>query len=354
MKTCFRSTFAALFFVFPLPNASAQEALDSSLGIDPVRYIQDDFYRNVKDLEYRAKQTKSDRGRTPGSGSIKIINLGEDLKVFLAKAENADPDTQLAAWNELHTKYPAMISDADSTDPEKKKALEYFMWMMPKIKDRMFRLFDAGPGIIEKAFTRFKEAFPDYSEDITVYLLPSSFTFDACAWPGAIAFGPDTMVALGETENSFSLTTAHEVFHTYSFSKIPGEMNTFAGPLWLEGSATYVSGFLNPGATETEMLLDQKLGLRCSDPAYVKNLAARYRPILPKSGKGEEAKAIRADWYQYHNNSAPETPSRSAYCLGLRVFRKLAATNDISLMMTWPEPKFSQAIDESLAELSAN
>lgn len=362
MKICLKSVLGALFVFFPLLNASAQEARDRSPDADPVLYVQDDFYRNVINPEVGSGLNKWDKsGSNPalGSGSIKVVNFGNAFRVFLAKAENADQETQLAAWKELEANIPPRLVKAifranpEGLETARKKALLHFMAAMPRVRGKMLRLFDAGPAVIKTAFARFKEAFPDYSDDITVYIVPSMFRFNACAMPGLIAFGPDVMASMGESEESFAMATTHEVFHTYSFSKIPAYPNTFAGPLWLEGSATYVSGFLNPEATEADMLLDPVLAGRCADPDFVKDLAAQYRPILARFRKGADAEAIYAAWYMYYK-STPENPSRRGYCLGLQVFKKLAAAHDISLMMTWPEPELSKALDETLAEIAAN
>lgn len=359
MKIHFKLALVTFCAIFPLLNASAQDVPDN---LDPVLYIQDDFYRNVKDLELSSTRVKSDRSRARGSGSIKIVSLGEDFKVFLAKAENADPDTQFAAWNELEVKYPPNLvnfifgADPQGLEAAKRKRLSQFMANLPRRKDKMLRLFDSGPAAIENAFVRFKETFSDYSSDITAYILPLS-NFDACAWPGSIAFGAEVLSGQNDGQNdgekAFTITTTHEVMHTYFYSKTPGELKTFASPLWSEGSAVYVSGRLNPGATGTDMLVDPILAERCTDPAFVKDLAVRYRSIMPKSAKGPEADAIRSAWFKYYK-STPENPSRSAYCLGLQVFNKLAVVNSISFMMTWPETEFSKVMDETLAEIAAH
>lgn len=347
----------ALVAQAPAPEAAAaqENGLD---GVDPRRYMQDDYYRNVQNLERARRDARLGRAASRGTGQLRIVNLGEDFRAFLAEAENAGPEVQLAAWLKLEAKFPAGMAnsifrtDDQGLEAARRKFLPWYMTKLPSYKDGMLKLFEAGPARIEAAFANFKTVFPDYSPDITVYLLPSFFTFNACAWPGNIAFGPDMMLALGETEKSFSLTTAHEAFHTYSFSKIPGEAKTMATPLWLEGSATYASGLLTAGATESEALLDPVMAGRCADPAFVKDLAARYRPLLAKPRDGEEAAAIRAAWFQYYK-STPENPSRAGYCLGLQVFKRLAASHDLSTMMTWPEPEFSKIIDSTLAQITA-
>lgn len=355
MRTCFTLALLAFCFIFSPLYASSQDVPEN---LDPVLYIQDDFYRNVKDLELNAARVKAGQRRERGSGSIKIVSLGEEFKAFLAKAENADPEVQFAAWNELEANYPPNLinfifgAEAQDLEAAKRKRLARFMANLPRRKEKMLRLFDSGPEAIAGAFSRFKEAFPDYSPDITAYILPLT-SFDACAWPGSMAFGAEVLASRDEGEKAFTISTTHEVTHTYSFSKIPGNLSTFASPLWLEGSAVYVSGRLNPGATGTDILGDPILADRCTDPAFVRDLAVRYRTLMPKSTSDPEAEAIRAAWFEYYK-STPENPSRGAYCLGLQVFKELAAANSISLMMTWPEPEFSKVMDGTLAEIAAD
>ena len=358
--TVYFKALAALLVFFPSINFAAPVMPGKSPGSDQILYLQNDFYRNVTNRKSVSGHNKSLLERAPGSGSVKIVDLGDDFRAFLTEAENADPETQFAAWNTLEAKYPPHLlktifhTDAQGLEAAKKKKLARFMADLPEVKDKTLRLFDAGPAAIKNTFVRFKNAFPDYSENISIYILPSLFTFNAIAWPGAIAFGPDFMVRVGETEEDFPVITSHELFHTYSYSKIPGELKTLAAALWLEGSATYVSGFINPGTSEAAALMDPVLALRCSDPDYVKALAAQYRPLMAKTEEDPEAESLYKTWYQYSNDGTPENPSRKGYCLGLHVFRRLSSKYPIETMMTWPETEFSKAMDATLAEMSAD
>ncbi|OGS08773.1 MAG: hypothetical protein A2270_06225 [Elusimicrobia bacterium RIFOXYA12_FULL_51_18] len=356
---------AFLVIIFQLLTVSAHDMSDGPLDLDKdsIPHISADFYRDSKNAMLNYSLPEPGPERAAPSGSIKIISYGDDFRIFLAKAENADRETQVNAWIELSNKLPPGLgnsifhTNSQGLEAAVKEALPGYMSKMPEIREETLYLFDVGPTAIQNTYYRFRKVFSDFTEGATAYIFPSMFRRGISAAPTekAILFGPDTMVSMGLTEKAFTIGTAHELFHNYEYFASSGKkMNTFAAALWSDGAANYVSGLINPEASQADILLDSVLSERCSDAAFVKDLARRYRSILDKSFREADNAAINEEWFGSTGVSTLQNPTRKAYCLGLQVIKKLVPAYNIPVMLTWPEPKLVKIMDKTLAEMSAD
>jgi hypothetical protein len=132
---------------------------------------------------------------------------------------------------------------------------------------------------------------------------------------------------------------SHEFFHAYHAEKSPTRLkgDTMANPLWNEGIATFVSGLLNPQASDAALFMDEKLAGACASAEFRAKKAAEYLTVLDRDGPMDE-------WFYLK----PDRLSRVGYCLGFHAVRIVAENQSVNEMITWPEERFSRELRAAL------
>ena len=143
---------------------------------------------------------------------------------------------------------------------------------------------------------------------------------------------------------------AHELFHIYQSSVAPRSRAeaTVLLPLWHEGLATYVSGRLNLGVSDEQILMDASLArLSQKDLAW---LATEYLKIAERSA-GESA--LHEEWFAVGKLRLRENlPSRCGYRLGLDVIRRLAQEYSLFEMARWDHSQIAERVSQALKFIS--
>lgn len=117
-----------------------------------------------------------------------------------------------------------------------------------------------------------------------------------------------------------------------------------ASPLWIEGLATFVSGVMNPLATDGQLLMDVELGKLC-DRAHVSLWAQQYLLVMDQEPGGENY----ADWYRVLTE---QVPKRRGYCLGYRASAWIAKKDTLASMLTWDETRYGSELKMALTVLA--
>lgn len=283
---------------------------------------------------------------------VNVINAGDDCEILLGRIQNASMEERLARWTEFEAKYQLIYDkiifgrEKSGWQERRKSKLEQFFSELPNIQTQMLSLFAEGTHIVAEQEEKFRAQFPNLRDNITIYLIPSVFSFNGKST--ILPTSSDPILLLGidliiKRHDNLNVLFSHEFFHVYHFDEVPSLVTgkTFAQPLWTEGLATYVSGVLNPGIADSQLLMDEELGTQCASEDFVKNLALSYKEILSISSDAPEAESLYADWFLM---SGSTNPKRRGYCLGLHVVRKIATTHNLNEMVTWDEAKFSDEI----------
>ena len=201
---------------------------------------------------------------------------------------------------------------------------------------------------IAKQSARFKTLFPDADPHppVTILLAPN---FDAKSGvlrngKPVLAFAADSLLL---EHAQLDIVVPHELFHLYHAQhariRNDGVMSDaeLTLPLFEEGLATYVSGELAPGHTDSELLLQDDLG----------NLPSEKLPAIARRFLGDaRAKAIDvqhpevfARWFHAAARPyQPDLPNRTGYWLGLQLIRYLRRGHSLAEIAAW-SPAEAQA-----------
>ena len=173
---------------------------------------------------------------------------------------------------------------------------------------------------------RLRAALPDFDPTVSpVFLMPSLFRFDGHLEPDGkslpLFFGPDGIVRYHGMEPDTAVLFAHELFHCYQGQRNPAmaldpHMAVCAN-LWIEGTATFASERLNPGASLGHVLLDDDAMLR-DGPAAAPRIATALLAALDATDAATLESFFDAGWH------GDAWPRRGGYYVGYLVAKRLA------------------------------
>jgi hypothetical protein len=204
---------------------------------------------------------------------------------------------------------------------------------------------------LPKYTATFMAAFPDFQPPEDIYVVHSLGEMDGgfrnIDGKGTMIFGVDTMVQI-HGDGSESAFFHHELFHAYHQPLVKAcDGAGIWSNLWMEGLATYVSGALNPGATEKEMLLD-----------LPDDMAARTRAVLPQAFAHLESVLDKDDDTTYENlflrRGKGELPKRSGYYLGYLIAQDAAKTHSIQELAKMECGQVKALVHATVKKIRAN
>ncbi len=192
---------------------------------------------------------------------------------------------------------------------------------------------------------RFRKFFPDYRQQLPVYLIHSINQMDGGTRVinGRITllFGAD-MIARIHDPSTIGPLLDHELFHSYH-TRFFRDCSQLWCSLWSEGLAVYVTQRMNPGATDRQLLLTMPVAIR---------------PVV-EPRLGEAMCALRAkvestaqpDYAEFFNFRMAKSafPSRFGYYLGLLIAEKIGSDMPIAKLVKLPNAKVRPLIDKAIA-----
>jgi hypothetical protein len=198
----------------------------------------------------------------------------------------------------------------------------------------------------------FRAAFPGYRPDKPVYFTFSLFTFDGgtrnVLGKVPVLFGIDGIARFHGADDNVKVLFDHELFHDYHAQIIP-ETALDDLPLWLalweEGLATYASDRLNPGSSESEILLS-------------KDLAASVRPLMPRLAREvlRNFDSMAKDEYETFflmGKKRTDVPDRAGYYLGYAIARTLGDHRALDELAQLTGPELKDAVRQALEAVAA-
>lgn len=287
--------------------------------------------------------------------SFSIHNFMPEFWQFWEAAENQPVERQAQLWQSLYVQRHQAVFDElagpckDQYDPAWART-RYFP-NLPKIVPSMREEAENLPEKLAAAQTRFLGLFPDMQWAGDVYVMASGYCFNGRAQViqgrGAILFGMDTRVALGQKDLSPNM--AHELFHRYHhqfFDFEPSSNYPLWTLLWAEGMADYVAEELNPAASEADLSL-VPIGMVQKVDSRRGELTADF---LKRFDSTQEADAKA--YFNDTNSEDPSVPARAGYELGVLVVRELAKHYSVRTMAHWSQSEARPRIREALAAIA--
>ncbi len=201
---------------------------------------------------------------------------------------------------------------------------------------------------------RFRSALPDFSGRASpVTLLPSLMHFDAHLQPDGASlplfFGPDAIVYYHGVDADLNVLFAHELFHCYQGQKNPAMCLDPAAPLyvslWMEGTATYASERLNPGASRLHVLLDDAVLARTD----ASSLRLAAQAMLSQLDARDEA--TQSQFFETGHHGDGWAP-RVGYAVGLKIARGLGTVMSLPEMAALPAQRVRETLAQALRQLS--
>lgn len=207
------------------------------------------------------------------------------------------------------------------TQEEQDRLIEHALLDFAPIRDAFIQKANGSEQELRRHVATITRHFPDYRPGIDVRLVHSLGEMDggprSLAGRDYLVFGLDVMARLHGTKDE-SAFYQHELFHTYHQQQLGDcDDGQVWSSLWKEGLATHVSQVLNPGADESQLLLD-----------FPSGMPARTRAVLPQA-----LRQLRSVWaseddttwgglFHLRTDDGTGLPGRRGYYLGYLVARE--------------------------------
>lgn len=192
---------------------------------------------------------------------------------------------------------------------------------------------------------RFRKFFPDYRQQMPVYLVHSVNQMDGgtrtLKGRSTLLFGAD-MIARIHDQSTIGPLLDHELFHSYH-ARFFRDCSQLWCSLWSEGLAVYVTQRMNPGATDRQLLLTMPVAIR---PVVEPRLAETMCVLRAKMESTSQS-----DYAEFFNfrMAKSEFPSRFGYYLGLLIAEKIGSEVPIAKMAKLPNARVRPLIDSAIA-----
>jgi hypothetical protein len=284
-----------------------------------------------------------------------VINTREDFRVFLSKWDTASADQKFVEWTNFEKKYADIYDEHifNHASPvwleTKHKWLEELFAILPKIKDKILKLYDEAEQISESSINSLKTIFPDFSDQFTLVYLPTALSFNGKEIYHKTRKAEMVLIGIDYIANSptnLNVLLTHELFHKHHFVNMAhNNFNSMASDLWTEGFATYVSHLANPELDLETLLFDGDLAKACAKPEYVADLAKKYLEVFYRTLTEQERTKFRKDWFRLDGEP---TPKRPGYCLGYHLVKSIAPKHKLNDMIKWGNTQFDNNYEDKL------
>jgi hypothetical protein len=206
--------------------------------------------------------------------------------------------------------------------------------------------FDAA---FERGQQHFRHFFPDYQLSLPVYLVHSINQQDGgtrtVAKRTILFFGADVIGKIHD-DTTIGPFLDHELFHAYHARYFP-DCDQLWCSLWQEGMAVYVSGQMNPGLNDRQMMFTLPRAIR---PEVEPRLAEAMCRLHDKFNSVD--KDDYAEFFFGQPNTRP-FPPRYGYFLGYLLVQKIGATMPLTTLAKLPPKKVKPLLEAALASYGA-
>jgi len=261
------------------------------------------------------------------------------------------PERVAAFRRDVASKYPDFYSakrfrvSEEVYDQHIAKFIERFEAIRTPYLEKV-RAFDHE---LPRNLATFSKTFPDFRLSTPTWLVHSFGEMDGGTREFNdrvdLIFGADMMATLHANDDMAPLFH-HELFHVYHHQRVACGTGAVWENLWEEGLATYVSHAMNPGASDSELMLDFPKGMRTATEGKLAASWAQLGQVLDKADR-----ALYLDLFSTQASNA-SLPARRGYYLGYLVAREAARTRDLATLATMDCKAARTLIESTIAKLS--
>ena len=282
-----------------------------------------------------------------GREQIRLIDLTDDFAAVWEKSRAMDEGERVAALR-AHFEplfpgfysrekagpfaYSDLILKALREYPEKRAGVEEV--------SRRFR------SMLAPTQKRFEGVFGAMGEMPPVYLLHSLGEMDGGVRNRGggltMIFGAD-VIAQNHLGHDIAPFFHHELFHAYHARFFKGCGSVWCG-LWSEGLAVYVASRLNPGASDSELLMTRPVPLRAAVEANRKQALCTVLQRLDSTDTGNLFFGGGADF--------ADLPPRAGYYIGYLVAAEAGKRRTLQKLARLPAEEVRPVVEQSLRRLA--
>jgi hypothetical protein len=288
-----------------------------------------------------------------GSHAAELVSAEADFRAFLSGLDLNDKADRERRLEDFESRYDVFYDEIvyrrsfPGAPDRVRKRRDAFFDALPRIEKDMLGVFERATSAVANAESAYRGLFSDMPNDIPVYFVPSMMSFNgkvaALGGRSTLFIAPDFVA---QREDDLDLLIRHELLHAYHDRRVPKTSGfTLTSHLWREGLATVVSGLAMPGSSDSDLLFDASLGAECAKPAFVKEIARRFQPLV-----GSTSDDDYTDWFTL---GGPTQPWRRGYCLGMHVVRDILARVPLMEAAGWDDARASAEAAAAVDRLAA-
>lgn len=281
-----------------------------------------------------------------------VRNIAGDFANTWDATRNLPMDERIAAFRrDVAAKYPDFYSAKRFKVSEAvyDQHIAKFIQRFDAIRAPYLEKVRAFDHELPRNMATFSKTFPDFSLNTPTWLVHSFGEMDGGTREFNnrvdLIFGADMMATLHANDNLAALFH-HELFHVYHHQRFACSTDAVWENLWEEGLATYVSYAMNPGASDSELMLDFPKGMRTATEAKLAASWAHLGQVLDKTEPGLYSELFST---QAGNSSLP---ARRGYYLGYLVAREAAKTRTLPELTAMGCKEARTLIEDTIQKLS--
>jgi hypothetical protein len=284
----------------------------------------------------------------PNQNSIRLIDLTDEFASVWEGSRAMDDEARVAALRARFEPllpgfysrekagpfpYRDLILKALRSFPEKRSGIEEVSRRFEQLLDPTRRSFEA--------------AFGPMGELPPIYLVHSLGEMDGGvrSTPDGgmqMIFGAD-VIAQNHLSQKIEPFFHHELFHAFHRRHFKGCGAVWCG-LWSEGLAVYVAERLNPGATDSELLMTRPVPLRAAIEANRQEALCKMLQRLDSSETGT--------LFFGGGKDLDGLPPRAGYYLGYLIAAEAGKTQPLSRLAAMPAEEVRPLVESSLRALA--
>lgn len=284
-------------------------------------------------------------------GDVKIHNHASSFVSYWNKSKNLSIQEKSALFHkEIVPLFPQFYNFRMKSWKNTEDNIGSLLESFSSIEDEFQKEGSDFPEKIKSALPLFKALFPDFDDDIELYIIHSLQTMAG----GTRLINNKTYFIFG-IENMIKAFPGdkivlfhHELFHFYHTQRgfIESDDDMFYQNLWAEGMASYVSHILNPKASFVEIF-------GSSTENLAENFEKKQAYLLNEVIANLESKDKKLYFnYFYVDEGHPEIPELSGYYLGYILAKELHKTHTIEQLVSLKGSELLSKIRQTLREFS--
>ncbi len=290
----------------------------------------------------------------PAEETVRLVDLTDEFDAFWERSQGQTPIERAASLRAEFASLipgfygPARFSLADSAVYDIR--IGTLLQDYPAQRDGVREVSLSFAALFAAARRSFEAEFGGFRRPQTVYLVHSLGEMDGGTrqLPGGLflIFGADVMARL-HLSHRIQPFFHHELFHLHHADAFADCGETVWCDLWQEGLATHVAARLNPGATDSELLLEVPEPIRAPVEANRAEAVCAVRARLDSGGRAD-----RQALFSFRRMNE-RLPPRFGYYVGYLVAAELGRTRSLRALARLRPARARPLIEAALDRLAA-